>query len=261
MVVPVDGGIWLSHFDRERRRDPPSVGNYEIQKTANLTREITPSKSFVLWSQIGELEASGVINDEKSRAESHGRSVVWKIYSHDGAGSLSTALAQAGFQSKPHETLMVFDLTAEIPKRSGSADVQVHQVSDDAQYQDYVTIDRGAFLATPGPVAPPREPRPTDPRVGLFVAYVQGAPASIGRVEYEPGQWLAGLFGGGTLPEFRGHGIYQQLVRVRADWARARGARGLFTEAVDTTSRPILERLGFVPIAGIEPWSWEPPTA
>ncbi|MGC2034538.1 MAG: GNAT family N-acetyltransferase, partial [Thermoplasmata archaeon] len=95
------------------------------------------------------------------------------------------------------------------------------------------------------------------PRVGLFIAYLDRTPASIGRVEFEPGQALGGLFGGGTSPAFRRRGIYRELVRTRVDWARDRGARAVFTEAVDTTSRPILERLGFVAVAGIELWTWE----
>lgn len=249
----------LSCFDRERRRDPPTLGTYEVEKTANLTRLVVPPKSFVLWSRFRSGEARGAVETEKAWARSHSRSVVWKLYSHDRPPDLPEALAEAGFQARPHETLMLFDLEIEIPAGRGVPGLAVERVVDDDRYRDFVSIDRIAFRPPSGPSEAPAPNRPVDPRVGVFIAYLDRAPASIGRVEFEPGQALAGLFGGGTAPAFRHRGIYRELLRTRVQWARDRGARALFTEAIDTTSRPILERLGFVPVAGIDSWTWEPP--
>ncbi|MGE5179668.1 MAG: hypothetical protein ACM3PF_11280 [Bacteroidota bacterium] len=52
------------------------------------------------------------------------------------------------------------------------------------------------------------------------------------------------LFGGATLPEARGRGAYQALIRARWDEALARGTPALLTQA-GAMSRPILEKLRF----------------
>jgi GNAT superfamily N-acetyltransferase len=65
------------------------------------------------------------------------------------------------------------------------------------------------------------------------------------------------MWGGGTLPAWRGRGIYRALVAYRAGLAAARGYRYLQVDA-SPDSRPILERLGFVRLARTTPYIWEP---
>ncbi len=85
------------------------------------------------------------------------------------------------------------------------------------------------------------------------VALVDGQPVSGGRVDFEDDVEFAGLFGGVTLPGFRGQGLYRATVAKRAELARERGYRWLYVDALPT-SRPILERLGFVPITTTTPF-------
>jgi GNAT superfamily N-acetyltransferase len=80
--------------------------------------------------------------------------------------------------------------------------------------------------------------------VVMTVAVADGVPVAVGRLVMHPGTGFAGLWGGGTLPEWRGRGIYRALVAHRALAAAARGYRWLQVDASDR-SRPILERLGF----------------
>ncbi len=247
----------LARFDRERRQDPPALGTYTVEKTPTLTRLVVASRSFVLWSPIDPVDLPGAIEQEKLRAQSYSRSLVWKLYSHDARPDLSSALADAGLHPRPHETLLLYDLARGVPDTPAPDDLRVEQVRDDDQFRDYASVDRAAFGGGPKPSSAPAPKRPVDPRIALFLAYVNGTPASIGRAEHETGQALAGLFGGGTAPTFQRRGIYRQLVRTRLEWSRARGARAVFTEAVDTTSRPILERLGFEAVSGIESWTWD----
>ena len=56
-----------------------------------------------------------------------------------------------------------------------------------------------------------------------------------------------------TLPEYRGRGLYRATVAKRAELARERGYRWLYSDALPT-SRPILERLGFVAITTTTPF-------
>ena len=64
---------------------------------------------------------------------------------------------------------------------------------------------------------------------------------------------FAGLFGGLTLPDHRGRGLYRATVAKRAELARERGYRWLYSDALPT-SRPILERVGFVAITTTTPF-------
>ncbi len=82
-----------------------------------------------------------------------------------------------------------------------------------------------------------------------FLAFVDGEPVAAGYASYTPLGLL--LFGGATLPSARGRGAYRALVAARAREAAARGTPVLVTHA-GQMSRPILERLGFTPVARID---------
>jgi GNAT superfamily N-acetyltransferase len=82
-----------------------------------------------------------------------------------------------------------------------------------------------------------------------FLAFVDGEPVAAAYASYTPLGLL--LFGGATLPSARGRGAYRALVAARAREAAARGTPVLVTHA-GQMSRPILERLGFTPVARID---------
>ncbi len=54
---------------------------------------------------------------------------------------------------------------------------------------------------------------------------------SSARLELTPGGDFAGLWGGGTVPEWRGRGLYRALVAHRARIAAERGYRHLLVDA------------------------------
>jgi GNAT superfamily N-acetyltransferase len=98
----------------------------------------------------------------------------------------------------------------------------------------------------------------TAPEVTAMVVAMAGdEPVCAGRVEFVPGSDFAGLWGGGTLPPWRGRGIYRALVAYRAALAAARGYRYLQVDA-SPESRPILERIGFSRQAMTTPYLWSP---
>jgi GNAT superfamily N-acetyltransferase len=93
--------------------------------------------------------------------------------------------------------------------------------------------------------------------LSVVVAMAGDEPISGARMETLPGVSFAGLWGGGTVPAWRGRGIYRALVAHRAAQAVARGYRYLQVDARDT-SRPILERLGFTALSVTTPFQYEP---
>ena len=78
----------------------------------------------------------------------------------------------------------------------------------------------------------------------LFVAYVEGQPASIGWVYFHPNSQFAGLFGAATRTEYRKRGLYSALLAVRVQEAIGRGY-AFVTTGAGPMSRPILLQNGF----------------
>jgi GNAT superfamily N-acetyltransferase len=248
----------LSRFDEEMRRNPPELKVYQVERQPNLTRLVAGSEAFVLWTRAAPDDFPGLIQAEISAARAHERSLEWKVYSHDNLPSLSVALQVAGLRPRPHETLMIRDLQQGMFEPRSIPGLEIRTIRDADGFRDYVRVDQAAFGSQDDARYEETRERLHDPQVAIYLAYLAGVPACSGRVEFESGRSFAGLFGGGTVPPLRGRGIYKELVRARLEWARDHGARWAFVEAVDTTSRPILERLGFEAVAGIEAWCWDP---
>src|SRR5262249_6179014 len=93
--------------------------------------------------------------------------------------------------------------------------------------------------------------------VTVLVAEAGDAVVSAAWLVYNQGTEFAGLWGGSTLPGWRGRGIYRALVARRAQLAAQLGVKYLQVDA-SAGSRQ-MERLGFVPITTTTPYVWTPP--
>ncbi len=152
---------------------------------------------------------------------------------------------------------MAFDLGWDIPPAVPHPDIEIRRVRDDAGLNDLIAVSSEAFGRDPSKMGALFRARLRDPTLGLFVAYADDEPAAAGRLEMPSGRSFAGLWGSGTRPAFRGRGIYRAMVAARAREAKRLGFRYLYIEARDT-SRPILERLGFMPVTTITAWILRP---
>jgi GNAT superfamily N-acetyltransferase len=77
----------------------------------------------------------------------------------------------------------------------------------------------------------------------LFVGYCDGVPvAAAGYVPFERSAFLMGAV---VLTSHRGRGLYRTLVHARLAHARARGIPLATSHARESTSAPILDKLGF----------------
>jgi len=161
--------------------------------------------------------------------------VEWKYYSHDLPADLPARLVAAGLVPEDEETVVATE-AASIPPPP--ADVDLRIVTE--EFVDLAARVFGSRFELPE-------------KAVAVIAVVDGEPVSGGRVDLEDGTDFAGLFGGVTLPEFRGRGLYRATVAKRAELAREGGYRWLYSDALPT-SRPILERLGFVAITTTTPY-------
>jgi GNAT superfamily N-acetyltransferase len=83
-------------------------------------------------------------------------------------------------------------------------------------------------------------------RQHMFLAYRHGEP--VASASYVAFPRSAYLIGGVVLPLHRGHGLYRALVVARLAHARARGLELATSHARESSSAPILERMGFATV-------------
>ena len=271
----------LARFDAEMRIDPPAREPWVRYESVGGVVRATGAWSAVVFARLTPDNADAVIAEQVAffrslpveaaaggvDAGADTRAIEWKVYGHDLPADLGARLAAAGFKPDEAETLVVFDLGAELRGEgdigtSGPKGVEIRQIRDDAGFADFIAAAAAAFGRGAEEqmtrIGRELKARLTDPALALYVAYADGRPVASARAEFPRDRSFAGLWGGGTISEYRGRGIYRALVHARAGEARRRGYRYLRVDARET-SRPILERLGFIALTGIIEWRFPLP--
>jgi GNAT superfamily N-acetyltransferase len=251
----VDVSEVLAVFDEQMRRNPAPEAGTSVERDAGITRVVGPPGSWrgVTWSDLRNCDVGAVIDDQIERLTPYG-DWEWKLYSYDEPTDLSERLVASGFVREADETVLVaaldeLDLVATPPPA-----VELVPVVDGQGVDALVTVHNAVFGGTHDDIRrillAGLEAQPTN--VAAVLAVADGVPVSAGRVEFPEGRDFASIWGGCTLPAWRGHGVFRSLVAHRAAIAAARGYRYLQVDA-SPDSRPILERLGFVEIATTTP--------
>jgi GNAT superfamily N-acetyltransferase len=246
----MDAKAVLARYDAEIRADPPPETGVSRTWSDGVLRT-EGAYNLIGWWDF-PAEAAGAIVTREA-AHFAGREVEWKLFSHDGPAGLEAALAAAGFAPEEPETFVALDLETHAPPFDPPPGIAVRQVTDAAGAADLVAVSDAAFGRSEPWRLEALVARLDDPTQALFVAYDDGVPVSSGRLELAPGKAFAGLYGGGTIPNYQGRGVYRALVAARAGEARRRGHRYLTVDARET-SRPILQRLGFEVLATVRGW-------
>ncbi len=249
----MDAAAILALYDRQIRADPAKEIGVERVWADGVLR-ITGAFHFIGWQTVAPDAFAAAALREAAHFKDLQPRLLWKIYSHDAAFDLQEAMREAGFEARPQETFLALDIEETAPPYDPPAGVEVRRVSDRAGIADLLAVSAAAF----GRDEPWRldafAERLGDPTLAMYVAYDNGKPVSSGRLELAPGKAFAGLYGGGTMPAQQGRGVYRALVAARIDEARRQGHRYATVDARET-SRPILERLGFKPLATIRGWT------
>jgi GNAT superfamily N-acetyltransferase len=191
----------------------------------------------------------------------------WKTRGHDEPADLGRRLRAAGLQPQPVETVMIGEASLLAVDVALPAGVVVRRLGDDAD-RDLVSdveaaldMQAAVFGSAAGLTAQgqARLLQQHPDRVELWVAEtrVGGEPVVVtaGRLERVPGTEFAGIWGGATLPEWRGRGIYRALTAARARSALTAGVRYLHSDSTEL-SRPILERAGMLAVTTTQPYVW-----
>lgn len=248
----------LALYDSTMRRDPPRAAGVRYERVGGVVRSVGLWNVVMSWDFRDVDSAAVVVREQAAYARDAGIELEWKLFDHDLPRELAPVLQRAGFVADESETFMVLELDSDAARGLRVAeDVDIRRVVDAAGVDEFVSVTAAAFGRDETARAAAYLQSLDDPTIALFVAYRDGRPASAGRLNMPDGRVFASMWGGSTVPEQRGLGFYRGLVARRAEEARRRGYRFLTTDARET-SRPILERVGFVPLTGITGWVLRP---
>ena len=262
----LDVATVLSEFDAQVRRGLDHDGSGAVGERAGPVVRWRPAGgegwSGVVWSDLDATTADAVIADQVRFFADRGEEFEWKLYSYDQPPDLGQRLLAAGFVAEDIEALMVAD-AAQIVGSAGAGGtlpdgIRLVPVTDEAGLEAVAEVHDRVFGADDPKLRSElaAQLRNSPDTVAIVVAMAGDEPVSSARVAFD-GTDFAGLWGGGTLPRWRGRGIYRALVGYRARLAVARGYRYLQVDA-SPESRPILERLGFTCLAETTPYLWSP---
>lgn len=273
----------LTLYDEEMRRDPFDAQS-RVERLPNLTRVMMnpPGRhgGWILYTRLSPETADEAIAtqiaDMSRHMEATGRgledrdgniqggversiesSFEWKVFDHDTPADLKQRLIAHGFEPDEPEALMALDLEEASARLLQPISADIRRITDPAQLSLVAAVQAQVWEEpTPGLEDELAQTLRTHPDLmSIFLAYADDKPVANARICYHPGRRFADLWGGSTLPAYRGRGIYTDLVAVRGQEARTRGVRFLTVDA-GPMSRPILEKLGFRHLVYTTPFVW-----
>lgn len=260
-----DAGL-LAAYDDQLRMDA------EMRSLINVTRHgpllwgtFHGGRGFVSYRSLGtpsdaELEHLITATIQHYRTDPETTEFEWKTRGHDGVPALDPLLRKHGFAAEDLESVMIGEaasIATDVPVPKG---VSLRNVTSREDIAAMVSMQSSVF----GDRRPIDEQvdstlrglsDPDAPGAESWVAEVDGRVVSAGRIDPVPDTDFAGIWGGATLPEWRGHGIYRALTAKRAQ-AALRVGKTLINSDSTEYSRPILERAGFRRVTTTTPYIW-----
>lgn len=253
-------------YDDQLREAPEMAGADEVDRDGPLWIGRFGDRGFVSYRDLGglegeELEALVARTVARFAADERVTSFEWKTRGHDAPPELPEVLTAAGLVAEPVETVMVglsegvaAGWPASLPDGVEVCRVD-HEPEADAWMTRAAVMQAQVFGGGPTPEQVIARQRQRADSSEFWVARVGDQVVCAGRLELVEGTAFAGLWGGATVPEWRGKGLYRALAAGRARSALARGATHLHSDCTDM-SRPILERAGLVAVTTTTPYVW-----
>jgi len=235
----------LALYDQDRKG--VELFGMQREETPHLVRHIFPNgEGMILYSNLDSTNAEEVIQEQIAHFESRRREFSWVVFRHDTPANLKDRLLVHGFLDEEPDAVMILDVKNVSPALREPVRHDVRRISDPRDIDDVLTIRQQVWQGDHSSMARSLTRRLTDTpeSLRLYVAYMDGKPASTAQISFYQNGNFAGLVQAATLPGYRGHGLYTALVAVRVQEARRRDVRFVDADA-SPMSRPILEKLGF----------------
>jgi GNAT superfamily N-acetyltransferase len=249
----------LALYDRELRIEIEYPG---VRKDVfpNLVRFVRPppGMNYVGYSHLDEGEIDAVIQEQIDFFTQMDQPFSWHVYDHDTPPSLGDRLLAHGFIADDDpDAVMVLTVADTAPALLEPVGDHVRRIDQPDQLEDVVSIEEhvwgGDFSWLTGRLGPHLE---IPGYLSVYIATVEGQPACSGWAYFYPKSQFAALFGGATLPEYRGLGLYTGVLAARVQEAVQRGYRYLTTGA-SPMSQPILARNGFRLLTHAHDYEWK----
>lgn len=257
----MDTGAVLAAYDEQLRANLPEESTGRAKRTDRVVRQVADTEhgwSGVVWARLTEDDANEEIAAQRDYFAGLGRRFEWKHYAHDRPADLPDRLRAAGFVPEPAEALMAAEI-AELSQDVRLPDgVRLERVTDAAGIAAMMRAHEEAFGEDhPGlgeRISIQLADAPDE--IVAVVLWDGDRPVSGGRLELPPGVDFASVWGGGTVADWRGRGLYRALIAYRAGIAARRGYRFMQVDA-GPQSEPILARLGFTRLSTTTPYVWQ----
>ena len=257
----MDTAALLAAYDDQLRTDAETPGAVAVTRYGPL-RLVTfaGGRGFVTYRDLdGVGDVGGLVGGALGHylADPAISRVEWKTRGHDAAPGLHDALVGHGFVPDEPESIMIGDTTKLVVDVALPAGVSLRCVraEDDVRAMSAVAdevfgdpVSRETADALVARLA-------ADDGMQIWVAETSNGIVSTGRLEPVRGSDFAGIWGGATLPGWRGRGIYRALTAARARAALAMGRVLIHSDSTEF-SRPILERAGLVKVSTTTPYRW-----
>jgi hypothetical protein len=252
----------LAAYDAQLRGEAEIQGAVSWDHVGPLWRGLFTDGAFVSYESLeGVEDVDALIADTVAyfAAIPQVKEFEWKTRGHDWPPDLDARLRAHGLEPEDLETVMVGEATHLAVDVELPPGVVVRRV-DQAADRVAVITEASAVAAKifgDGPTGEEmlRRLDRMEGREQFWVAEADGQVVCSGRLTTVEGTEFAGVWGGSTLPEWRGKGIYRALTAARARSALAEGVRYIQSDCTPM-SRPILERSGLVAVTTTTPYIW-----
>lgn len=253
----------LAAYDRYLRTDAEMLGARSVQREGPLwIARFGDDQLFVTYRSLDGFEPATLVGRVAELfADTTIGEAEWKTRSHDVAPGLEDALVAAGFQRDLPESVMLGEASLLIGTPA-PAGVHVRQVTAPADVRAALNMQDAVFGGSYAERlhAEIVQRQSAGEHIEVWVAEVEGRIVSAGRIDPVPGTPFAGIWGGATLPEFRGRGIYRALTSARVASVMRHGVAYVHSDSTEA-SRPILERAGLRRVTATTPYRWKRPPA
>lgn len=261
-MTELDHADLLAKYDEQLRTDAPSAIAVTLLGPLHLVT-FPWGQGWVTYRDFAGADAAtirrwvgGVL--DHFRSDPAIREVKWKARGHDDAPGLHEALLDHGFAPREPESVMIGTaraLAVDVPLPDG---IVLRRISDEPDVRRMSQMQREVFgdVDVDDMTTALLHRQSRDDRMELWVAEHQDRIVSSGRLEPVAGTEFAGVWGGSTVKDWRGQGIYRALTAARARSALRYGKTLIQSDSTDQ-SRPILERHGLLAVTTIRPYLHE----
>jgi len=249
----------LARYDRELRGNVPYFDDaVKLERDGTIVRLLGATadamNNCVLFSALDAESAGAVIDGQAAYFNAQERSFEWKHHDHDAPANLRELLLARGFIASEPETIMAVELSSGPAPFAAPPGYEARALEDGEGLGPLMEVQNAVWPDEKldwlhESLARERAARPD--AIRFHAVWHDGRPVSVGWTRLQGS--FAALYGGSTLKEHRGKGLYRALVASRLDEARRLGFAYGLTDA-GPMSRPILEKLGFQKLTGTTPF-------